>query len=200
MFAAVVLGTVMTLGDFLWASLNLRHRAAYGLAHGAVMCLCMGMLIGGRFRRSPGAASSRRERWWDPREQKEMLVGALSGIVIGLVAAGAFYVLAPMLRWGAMLPAWMLFWVLFAALEHRLRPGERPAAAVARGLAAAVLSGVAFYLISGIWTRPAPGGPNYIVNFLSWSFAFLPGFLALFWSGGTRLSRTTDNGNIGRRV
>jgi hypothetical protein len=171
--AAVVLGAVMTLGDFAWASLNLRHRAAYGLAHGAVMCLCMGMLIGGRVGRS--------------------VIGALSGIVIGLVAAGAFYLLAPMLRWGAMLPAWMLFWVLFAALQQRLRPGERPAAAVARGLVAAVFSGVAFYLISGIWTRPSPGGPNYIVNFFSWSFAFLPGFLSLFWSGGNRMSPTNTD-------
>jgi hypothetical protein len=33
--------------------------------------------------------------------------------------------------------------------------------------------------ISGIWTRPAPGGPDYPWHFLSWSFAFLPGFLAL---------------------
>jgi hypothetical protein len=159
--AAVVLGVVMTAGDFVWASLQLRHRMGYGLAHGAVMCLCMGMLIGARYGRA--------------------VIGALAGVVIGLLAAGAFYLLAPMLRWGAMLPAWMLFWILFAMLQQALRPPER-AGALARGLAAAVLSGLAFYLISGIWTRPSPGGPNYIVNFLSWSFAFMPGFLSLFWS------------------
>ena len=41
-------------------------------------------------------------------------------------------------------------------------------------------TGLAFYAISGIWTRPSPDGPNYVRNFLSWTFAFLPGFAALF--------------------
>lgn len=35
--------------------------------------------------------------------------------------------------------------------------------------------------VSGIWTRPSAAGPDYAVHFVSWSFAFLPGFLALFW-------------------
>jgi len=52
-----------------------------------------------------------------------------------------------------------------------------------RGLAAAVLSGAAFYLISGIWTNRAPGAPNYLRHFLSWTFAFFPGFLSLFFAG-----------------
>jgi hypothetical protein len=48
-----------------------------------------------------------------------------------------------------------------------------------------------FYLISGIWTRPSPGGPDYLVHFLSWSVAFLPGFLALF---------LTESSGSGRRL
>jgi hypothetical protein len=48
------------------------------------------------------------------------------------------------------------------------------------GCIAAVLSGLAFYSISGIWTRhDAP--PNYAWNLVAWSFAFFPGFLVLFW-------------------
>ncbi len=159
--AALLLGVVMTFGDFVWATWHVRHRVAYGIAHGAAMCLCIGAVIGWRERR-PAA-------------------GALAGPVIGVAAAGAFYLLAPLFRMGAMLPAWMLFWILFALLQQRLTSGEPAARALGRGVAAAVLSGGMFYVISGIWTRPSPGGPDYLVHFVSWSAAFLPGFLALFF-------------------
>jgi hypothetical protein len=158
--AAILLGAVMTFGDFVWATWHVRHRAAYGIAHGALMCLCIGAVIGWRERR--------------------LGAGALAGPVIGVAAAVAFYLLAPLFRMGAMLPAWMLFWILFALLQQRLASGEPLARALGRGAAAAVLSGGMFYLISGIWTRPSPGGPDYLVHFASWSAAFLPGFLALF--------------------
>ena len=52
-----------------------------------------------------------------------------------------------------------------------------------RGVLAALTSGLAFYAISGIWTNPAPGGPNYAYNFLCWTIAFLPGFAALLVTG-----------------
>ena len=158
--AAVALGAVMTFGDYIWAVLQLRHRMWYGLVHGAVTCLCIGIVIGVRERR--------------------LAQGLIAGPVIGLIAAGAFYALAPWLRYSAMFPAWMLFWICFALLQDRLGPDRRPSLAIGRGLVAAVVSGLAFYAISGIWTRPSRGGPNYLVHLLSWSFAFLPGFLALF--------------------
>ena len=149
----------MTLGDVAWAQLGTRHRVVYGVIHGAVMCLCLGLAIGVRNRRP--------------------LPALAAGPLIGVIAAASFYVLAPALRWGAMFPAWMLLWILFALLQHWLdrREGLRPA--VVRGLAAAVASGVAFYLVSGIWTGEH-GSPNVLRHFASWSFAFLPGFLALF--------------------
>ena len=149
----------MTAGDFIWSYFGVRHSVVNGVAHGALMCLCIGAIIGARAGRTT--------------------VGLIAGPLIGVLAAAAFYALAPTLRWGAMLPAWMLFWLCFAVLQRWLLP-EALGRALARGLAAAVLSGLAFYLISGIWTRPAPGGPNYVLHFFSWSFAFLPGFLCLF--------------------
>ena len=102
------------------------------------------------------------------------------GTVIGVIAALAFYALAPSLRYFAMLPAWMLFWLLFAFLQQRLMRTESIATAVGRGIVAALLSGAAFYAISGIWTNPPPGPPRYGVHFASWVFAFFPGFVALF--------------------
>ncbi len=159
LLASVALGVLMTLGDWTWAALGLRHRVAYGLAHGAVMCLCLGAAVGLRERR--------------------LGAGVAAGPVIGVVAAGAFYVLAPWLQLSAMFPAWMLFWILFALLQARLRGASMASAAVI-GSVAAVLSGLAFYSISGIWTRhDAP--LNYTWNLFAWSVAFFPGFLVLFW-------------------
>jgi hypothetical protein len=159
--ASLFLGAVMAFGDLAWAAMHLQHRMAYGLVHGAVMCLCLGLAIGIRARK-PGAA-------------------ALAGPVIGVLAAGAFYLLAPSLRMTAMFPAWMLFWILFALLQQRLRGNEGLGGAAVRGLLAATLSGLAFYAISGIWTGPSHDSPRVAVHFAAWSFAFLPGFLVLFW-------------------
>lgn len=158
--ASLFLGAVMAFGDYLWAALHIQHRVANGIAHGAAMCLCLGIAIGLHARRP--------------------LPAALVGPVIGVIAAGAFYLLAPWLGMSAMFPAWMLFWILFAILQQQLREGERLAAAVIRGSVAAVLSGLAFYAISGIWTGPSHGDPILAVRFAAWSFAFLPGFLVLF--------------------
>ena len=159
--ASLFLGAVMAAGDYVWAAMHIQHRVAYGLAHGAVMCLCLGIAIGVHVGR-PAPAT-------------------IAGPVIGVIAAGAFYLLAPWLRMTAMFPAWMLFWILFALLQQQLRGGERIAAAAARGVTAAVLSGLAFYAISGIWTGPSHDEPVLAVRFGAWSFAFFPGFLALFW-------------------
>jgi hypothetical protein len=157
--AALFLGFVMTAGDFIWTQFDVRHRMWTGMAHGALMCLCLGAVIGLR-------AGRLRE-------------GLLVGPLIGVLAAGAFYAMSSTLGWGAMLPAWMLFWICFALLQQFLLKETLPKA-LGRGLLAAVASGLAFYAISGIWTNPSRTAPNYAILFLYWSFAFLPGFLALF--------------------
>ena|SRR5688500_9183200 len=164
--AALLLAAVSTFGDFVWANWQVRHRMVYGLAHGAAMCLCIGAVIGARTGRF-GA-------------------GTAAGPVVGLLAAGTFYLLAPMLGYYAMFPAWMLFWFCFSILQARLSGDRRLGAALTRGLVAALLSGLAFYLVSDMWTRPPRGGPDYPVFFLKWTFAFLPGFFALFFARSNR--------------
>jgi hypothetical protein len=168
--AALFLGAVMTAGDFVWAYYNVRHTRVSGILHGVVMCLCLGAVIGARAGR--------------------LAAGLLVGPLIGVLAAAAFYALAPTFRWGAMLPAWMLFWICFGLLQHWLVRETLPKA-LGRGVIAAVASGLAFYAISGIWTNPARGGPNYAVLFLYWSFAFFPGFLVLF-AGAPARGRATS--------
>lgn len=157
--SALALGAVMTIGDFAWAAFHVRHSVVKGVIHGAAMCLCLGLAIGIRARRPVPAA--------------------IAGPLIGVVAAGAFYLLAPSLKWAAMFPAWMLLWILFAVLQRQLGPAERVGVTLKRGLLAALLSGLAFYLISDIWIHEAKY-PSLAVHFAAWTFAFLPGFAALF--------------------
>jgi hypothetical protein len=160
LLGAILLGALNTLGDFVWAHYGLRHRAALGLAHGALLLMALGLYLGVLRRRA--------------------LAGALGGAAVGLAAAAGYYALAPMLRFYAMLVSWMALWIGFALLDARaLRGGAPPREALLRGLVAALGSGLAFYAISGIWTRPRAGGPAYAYNFLCWTMAFLPGFMAL---------------------
>lgn len=163
--AAVVLAVASTAGDMLWAGLSLRNRMAYGLLHGALICLLIGGFIGWRAR--------------------AMGRGIAAGPAIGFLAAGVFYLLAPWLRYYAMFPAWMFFWICFALLQKTLRGEQSWAPSIARGLVAAIASGLAFYAISGIWTNPPRGGPNYLYNFAAWTIAFVPGFAALFVATGS---------------
>jgi hypothetical protein len=153
------MAAVSTFGDFVWATIVPGHQMVYGLVHGAVLLACIGLWLGVPAGR-PGA-------------------GTLGGLAIGVVSAGGFYLLAPLLGYAAMFPMWMLLWVLFAYLHARLL-GERDIRGAAwRGLVAAAASGLAFYAISGIWLDPSPGGPNYPWHVVAWTLAFFPGFAAL---------------------
>lgn len=149
---ALLIAAVSTLGDFVWAGLNLRHRVVYGLAHGAILFLCMGAYFGSL--------------------QKNTFMGALYGAAIGLAAAGSFYVLAPVAGYSVMFFVWAFVWIALAVLAR---------APLLRGVLAMVGSGLGFYLISDIWRPFNPEGWDYAVHFLSWTIAFLPGLLALSW-------------------
>ena len=160
LLSALALAAVMTAGDVLWDVLHIRHRVGNGLAHGATMCLALGIAVGIRARKP--------------------LPAAVAGPIIGVIAAAAFYVLWPVMRWSAMFAAWMLLWILLALLQQQLDRREDTSTALLRGSIAAVLSGVAFYLISGIWTDEH-GVSNPLLRLGYWTFAFIPGFAALFF-------------------
>jgi hypothetical protein len=172
--STLVLAAVATLGDWLWASFLSRHVMAAGLVHGALLCLTMGVMVGQPVRRA-GA-------------------GATGGVAIGLGAAGLFYLLAPVMRYGAMFLAWFAVWVLLALLYHRLANGISPRLAITRGAIAGAASGLAFYLVSDMWTEWNPQAIDYIDRFARWTFAFAPGFLVL--QGGAMRTRATGRAPI----
>jgi len=171
---AVLLGALSTIYDAIWAAWIPRHRMVYGLVHGASLLSALGGVLG-----------------WHAGRTVRGLVG---GAVAGLLAAASFY-LAAALGFGylgALIAAWVVLWQLFAVVNARLTTGLRQGwrSAVARGLTAAVLSGIAFRLISGIWTGHSPDGPDYLWNFACWTFAYLPGLAALLVAAPVRTTRS----------
>ena len=157
--STLFVAAVATAADWVWASQLLPHRTWYGLVHGAGLCGAMGLAIGVPARKP--------------------LTGLAGGLIAGLIAAASFYLLAPMLRYSAMFAAWCLLWILFGYLDGVVSRNRRIPEALARGVAAALLSGAAFYAVSGMWTRWSPSTINYADHYWRWAVAFLPGFLSL---------------------
>jgi len=157
---SVVIAAVSTLGDFVWATWIPQHWAVYGLIHGTLLFCAIGLFLGTLAARAAA--------------------GAVAGALIGALAAGAFYVLAPLVGYSAMFIVWIGVWMALGLLYARLsgvRPGTREV--LARGAIAAVASGLAFYGISGIWRPFDPQGWDYAVHLGAWICAYFPGFAAL---------------------
>src|SRR5690349_13435591 len=100
LFATVAIAAVSTLGDFMWATLHMQHRMVFGLAHGAILFLCIGFCL--------GAAGTR------------PTAGAVGGLIAGFAGAASYYVLAPVMRYRAMFVAWVLVWLALALLAGRV--------------------------------------------------------------------------------
>jgi hypothetical protein len=164
--AAAVLGALFiaalnTFGDFVWARFIPAHRPVFGLAHGTLLCLGIGLFLGARRRLAAR--------------------GAVAGALIGFAAAGGYYLLARFMGYAAMFLLWMALWAAFGVLDGTaLGEPRRPfSSALGRGALAALGSGAAFYMVSGIWRRTPAGLGDYAYHFACWTIAFLPGFVAL---------------------
>lgn len=163
----LVVAACATTADYIWYTYGVHHTMVAGLVHGTLLLTSVGAVL--------GVASG--------HALKGLPIGALAGIV----GAASYYVLVAVMdrrTYGTAIPAaWIIMWLTLAALDGRwLRaPGRRSWRAVAaRGLLAAVLGGVAFYLVlTTLWGRPPADGRNYALQFLTWAFAWAPGLLAL---------------------
>jgi hypothetical protein len=172
---ALVLATVSTLGDFVWATWIPRHRPLYGLTHGTLLFLVVGLYLGILARRP--------------------LTGALGGAVIGLAAASSFYLLAPLTGGWIMFALWIGAWELLTLLHvHVQRMPATTKGLLIRGAIASLSCGAAFYAVSGIWFPFNPTGLDYLWHFGAWTVAYLPGFAVLF-VGNTAGPPTPDTGD-----
>ena len=168
---------VATLADYTWYTLHVRHTITTGIIHGAAVLTAVGAVLG----LDAG------------RVVKGLPIGALSGVGGALI----YYLLVAFVdrrTYGAAIPAsWVAMWLLVALLDGRwLRaPQRRPWGEIAvRGVLAAVLSGIAFFLmLNTLWGRPPAGGKNYFVQFAAWVVAWAPGLLALTWGPSARGDR-----------
>ena len=132
-----------------------RHETVYGVTHGALLFCAIGFALGAR-------------------SQVGLFRARLAAPRLVRLPQAVFYLLAPARRLrrdvrrlgghlgSARIPL---------RVAQRTRAGPR---GVARGLIAAVASGLAFYLISGIWRPFNPEGWDYAVHFAAWTVSLFP--------------------------
>lgn len=150
--------------EWVWAAFIPSHQVSYGIAHGAVMCICIGLVLG-------HAAGG-------PARMKPALLWT---IVLGTLISASFYPLYFLLGMFAMFVSWILLWLAFAWILRRLRDGDESLkATMIRGGLGSLLSAVGFYPIYYLWMQGKPDGIDYLWFILGWFIAFFPGFAALF--------------------
>jgi hypothetical protein len=158
----LVVALVATVGDYIWFEFGVSHTTLHGVLHGAALLLAVGLVLG----HAAGAIAR----------------GSLAGIAAGVMGAGAFYATYGTLGYvGGLMASWAFMWMVLAAINAWLlgRVGHVGEWMV-RGAVAAVASGAAFYLVSGIWTDHAgDGGRNYVWHLVAWTIAWAPGLIAL---------------------
>ncbi|HEX5474763.1 MAG TPA: hypothetical protein VFX12_08895 [Vicinamibacterales bacterium] len=160
--AAAILGGINTLADYAMIAFELQARPLYALGRAVLIGYCIGGLVGARAR--------------------QLMIGTMSGLLIGLLVGAVYVLLAPALGAGALGVGLALFWIGFALLEMLLAGTSRVENAVLRGALAAIVSGVVFYALNAVWPERSMKDPSLARLMLVWAGAFFPGFVLLFWS------------------
>jgi hypothetical protein len=167
LLGVMFVAAVATLGDHVWDAVGARNEATAGSLHGAALLGAVGLVLG-----------------WISRR---LVAGLLTGMAAGVGGALAYYAIASAMGGRgqilqAMVAAWAAVWIVLAICDARVlrRPAVRPwSDALMRGVAAAVIGGIAFYLMYPyFWGREAR---NYgdLVKFGAWMVAWAPGIFSL---------------------
>ncbi len=170
----LIVAAVATVGDYVWYTYGVRHSLVAGIVHGVLLLTSVGFVL--------GLANG--------RPVKGLPIGAIAGIA-GALSYYALVAVMDSRTYGTAIPgAWIIMWLILAALEGRWlkAPQRRSWAEVGgRGFVAALLGSIAFYLVlDTLWGRPPATGRNYAVQFLAWAFAWAPGLLSLMLGGASR--------------
>lgn len=161
---AILLGGLNSLLDFATAELKLETRPIFVMARVILICVLVGTIIGARGR--------------------QILIGVVAGIGIGVFLGGAYHVLLPSIGWWSLALAWLLFWIFFGLLETLLQESKGVVLAILVSAGAALLSALVYYALGRIWGQPSSADPDYLRVLIIWSSAFFPGFIVLFWRRG----------------
>ena len=168
MMATLIIGilavaAVSTIGDYVWYEIGVPHEMSFGIAHGALLLGSVGAVVGAAARRTA--------------------MGALLGAVSGVGGALVYYFAATMHgRTFAMLAGWTTVWLLMSVFNARVLRAPRSswAEAIGRGVLAAIVAGLGFYLVLNVlWGRPPATGRNYLLQYGAWLVAWAPGILAV---------------------
>ncbi len=161
--ASLLLAALSTAGDWIWARWIPDGAVLPGVIHGVLFFGALAFALGW----------AARSRWATTR-----LLWTLPAT--GLLLAAGFYPLAYAVGYlTALLLTWIAMWLALALLQRWARGGHETALrAVGRGVIAALGSGLAFWAVSAMWTQPAQQ-TGYGLRLLYWTFALLPGFVAL---------------------
>lgn len=159
----LIVAGVSTASDYVWFEVGVRDTFWTGVATGAVILMAVGGVIG-----------------WTARK---VGAGLWLGIVAGVLGALVYFAVQPPIgRTAAMMAAWASVWLAIAIGDARILrlPRRRWIEALGRGVLAAALSGIAFYLVvDAQWSHAPAGGRNYALQYARWLAAWAPGILAL---------------------
>ena len=158
---AVLLGGINTLADFASVELKLRAHPLYLAARVILVCYAVGAVVGMR--------------------AKQLIIGTVSGLIIGAIVGGTYSFLAPVLGAAGLVVAWAIFWICFALLQTLLHGDSGAATAVFQGALAAAFSGAAFFGLAAFGSDATSKDANYLRLLATWSGTFLPGLIVLFW-------------------
>jgi hypothetical protein len=161
--AALLLGGINTIADFVSSEMRLQAKPIYAFARIALICYCVGGIVGAR--------------------AKQLMIGTIGGAMIGALVAGSYYYLAPNLgQQYALGVAWGLFWISFSLLDALLHGGATFAGSFFQGAVGAVLTAGFYLALSSMWPKSMSGEDLKLLRIgVTWAAAFFPGFVVLFW-------------------
>jgi hypothetical protein len=157
---SVLLATLSTIADYVWFLGIPQHQVSSGTIHGAVLFAALGAYLGWR--------------------KGKLGVGALGGLLSGVIAALSFYALAPVGGYNVMLVSWLLLWILLAALQTYLDGRLNMARAIGRGIVTAIVAALGFgVVLFELYRGWPPATFPAFKHFIAWSIAYLPGLYVL---------------------
>lgn len=157
---SLLLAILSTVADYVWFLNIPQHQVTSGAIHGSTLFAALGLYLGWR----KGKAG----------------IGALGGLLSGLVAALSFYVLAPIGGYSMMLVSWLILWIMLAALQTYLDGRLDLAKALGRGIITSIVAGLGFAVVLfQLYRGWPPDTFSFFKHFVAWSMAYLPGLYVL---------------------